>query len=155
MYTLVMKKNTLTLTAPATSFNVNSEKVALNIRLNTAYEVDGGWYKALAAFIFWRTGVKVTVRAHGPRMGELFGLTGDLNTLGLHVRTQTELSEKKRREILNAVEFFFGTVSVKRTVLTEGKSRQELRAASTAHGKYKVDGLSFTEYGITTFIVAL
>jgi len=149
-----MKKNTLTATE-ALSFRTTEQRTALNVKMGTTYEVNGGWYSALANYVHGATGAKITVRAHGPRMGELYGLTGDLNSLGLHVKAQGEVTARKRKEILKAIEFFLGNVTVQRTVYTHAKTRMELRAVSKAHGYGKtVEGKDVTIYGITHFVVA-
>lgn len=149
-----MKKSFLT-SAPAVLFTADEKRTALNVKMGTAYEVQGGWYRTLEAFIRVETGVRVIARSHGPRMSELFGLAGDLNTMGIHLKASQRLTEKQREQILKAVKYYLKNIVIQRTCLSDSKFRAELRTTSTSHKEYKAEGINYTVYGITKIMVVL
>lgn len=157
LYTLVMKKTNRTelTAAPALALNADTRTVALNVRMGTAYEVNGGWYGALARFIEIETGHKVTVLAHGPKLGEIYGVGSDLNTLGLQIKPASPLSAAARKLVLKTAAFYLTNVTVQRTTKANAKTRMGLREASTIHKTVKVENMTLAVYGITRFIVAL
>jgi hypothetical protein len=122
-----MKKatNLTALAALLISTDPNKAKVQYPL---FSYEVDGGFYSNLGMQLSSVIpGVRVTVRAHGPRMAELYGVSGSLNHLGLHVRPSRELTPLEMSKLQQTVKFYLQNVTLHRTVKTNGKNRMELR----------------------------
>lgn len=144
-----MKKATLK-ALPAALLTVNAEATALRIKMGQAYELNGGFYGALAAYAQTKVdGVLLTVRAHGPRLSEVYGITGDLNTVGLQVLTNREITEEEKRKIEKAIEFYVSNVTVQRTLFKEVTHRKELRDRTIIHKETE----KYVKAGILKYVV--
>lgn len=145
-----MKKATLT-ALPARLLTVNAEATALRIKMGNAFELSGAFHNTLAAYAQGKvSGVRLTVRAQSPRLSEVYGIKGDLNTLGLSITANRDLTPTEKRKIEKALEFYLDNVTVQRTLKRDGKARAELRDRTVIHKETAETSIA----GITKYVIA-
>lgn len=145
-----MKKAYLT-ALTARILTVSDEVATLRLKMGNSFEVNGGFHNSLAAYAQSKVpGLRLWVRAQSPRLAEVYGIAGDLNTLGLSVTSNRALTPAEKRIVENAFDFYIKNVSVHRTLKTDSTARLELRQRT----KFHKEGKEYSVAGITKFVIA-